>query len=85
MYNYKSHPHMLRHSKAIHLLESGIDLITIRDFLGHKHVSTTEIYARITDERKTEILLKNMKRKPLKLKRRKKQRENLESWLRENY
>ena len=85
MYNYKNHPHMLRHSKAIHLLESGIDLITIRDFLGHKHVSTTEIYARITDEKKAEILLKNTKKKPLKLKRRKKQRENLESWLRENY
>jgi site-specific recombinase XerD len=39
--------HSLRHSKAMGLLESGIELIHIRDFLGHKSVITTEIYARV--------------------------------------
>lgn len=38
--------HAIRHSKAMQLLESKIELIHIRDFLGHKSVLTTEIYAR---------------------------------------
>ena len=38
--------HGLRHSKAMELLESKVDLIYIRDFLGHKSVLTTELYAR---------------------------------------
>lgn len=42
-------PHTLRHSKAIHLLQSGVDLMKIRDLLGHESVSTTEIYARTQD------------------------------------
>lgn len=39
-------PHVIRHSKAIHLLQSGVDLIYIRDILGHVSIQTTEIYAR---------------------------------------
>jgi len=39
--------HNIRHSKAMHLLESKVELIHIRDFLGHKSVLTTEIYARV--------------------------------------
>jgi site-specific recombinase XerD len=38
--------HAMRHSKAMWLLESNVQLIHIRDFLGHKSVLTTEIYAR---------------------------------------
>lgn len=38
--------HGLRHSKAMHLLESGWDMIQIRDFLGHSSVITTDVYAR---------------------------------------
>jgi site-specific recombinase XerD len=38
--------HDIRHTKAMHLLESKVELIHIRDFLGHKSVLTTEIYAR---------------------------------------
>ena len=37
-------PHILRHSKAVHMLQGGIDLSKIRDFLGHEHITTTEIY-----------------------------------------
>jgi len=42
-------PHTLRHSKAMHLLHAGIDLIKIRDMLGHVSVTTTEIYATTYD------------------------------------
>ncbi len=38
-------PHVLRHSKAMHLLQAGVNLVYIRDFLGHADVKTTEIYA----------------------------------------
>lgn len=49
-------PHSLRHSKAIHLLRSGVPLIYIRDFLGHASVTTTEIYAKVNAEEKRKAL-----------------------------
>ena len=49
-------PHVFRHSKAMHLLQSGIDLIYIRDILGHADVKTTEIYARIDSDTKRQAL-----------------------------
>jgi site-specific recombinase XerD len=52
------HPHTLRHSKAVHLLESGVNLVYIRDFLGHSSVSTTEIYARSSTKAKREAIEK---------------------------
>lgn len=52
------HPHILRHSKAMHLLESGVNLIYIRDFLGHSSVITTEIYAKSNPEIKRKFLEK---------------------------
>lgn len=52
----KLHPHMLRHSKALHLLESGVNLIYIRDFLGHVSVTTTEIYLKFDTELKRKVL-----------------------------
>jgi site-specific recombinase XerD len=39
-------PHMFRHSKAMHLLQAGVSLIYIRDFLGHEDIKTTEVYAK---------------------------------------
>ena len=49
-------PHCLRHSKAVHLLRSGVPLIYIRDFLGHVSVMTTEIYAKADTEEKRKAL-----------------------------
>jgi site-specific recombinase XerD len=51
-------PHVLRHSKAMHLLQAGVNLVYIRDFLGHTAVSTTEIYARADSKFKREALEK---------------------------
>ena len=49
-------PHSLRHSKAVHLLRSGVPLIYIRDFLGHVSVTTTEIYAKVDTEERRKAL-----------------------------
>ena len=49
-------PHTLRHTKGMHLLQSGVSLEIIRDFLGHEHVLTTQIYARANLEMKREAL-----------------------------
>jgi integrase/recombinase XerD len=52
----KLKPHMMRHTKAIHLLEAGVNLIYIRDLLGHVNVSTTEHYAKTNSEIKRKAL-----------------------------
>ena len=46
LFQKKVTPHILRHSKAMHLLETNVNLIYIRDFLGHASVTTTERYAK---------------------------------------
>ena len=48
----KISPHVLRHSRAMHMLQSGIHLVYIRDFLGHSFVQTTEVYAQADPETK---------------------------------
>lgn len=50
--------HTFRHSKAMHMLEADINLVYIRDFLGHVSTSTTEVYARASAKKKMEALQK---------------------------
>ncbi len=45
-------PHSIRHSRAVHLLQDGVELVYIRDLLGHSSIEVTEIYA------KTDSLMK---------------------------
>lgn len=53
--------HSLRHSKAMHLLQAGVNLVYIRDILGHVSIQTTEIYARADSKQKREALAKAYK------------------------
>ena len=53
--NEKLGPHALRHSFATHLLQSGSDLMAIKDLLGHESLSSTQIYTHLDTERMKKI------------------------------
>lgn len=50
------HPHVLRHSTAVHLLKAGVDLSTIAHWLGHASINTTHKYLAMDLEAKREAL-----------------------------
>ena len=52
------HPHTMRHTAAVHLLQSGIDMVTISHWLGHASVETTNRYAVVDLETKRAALAK---------------------------
>ena len=52
------HPHMFRHTKAVSMLNRGIDIFIIGEFLGHENLKSTKVYAKITDDNKRKILEK---------------------------
>ncbi len=43
-------PHSMRHTTAVHMLESGVPLVVVKQFLGHEHIKTTEIYAKLSPQ-----------------------------------
>lgn len=69
MFRHTPHIHILRHSKAVHLVDNNVSLVVVRDILGHKSIKTTEIYARISTEKKRKILEKNNSTKKYNIKR----------------
>lgn len=50
--------HSLRHSRAMHLLQAGVNIVHIRDILGHVSIQTTDVYARADSKAKREALEK---------------------------
>lgn len=77
-------PHTFRHSKAMHLLESGVNLIYIRDFLGHSSVVTTEIYAKTNPEIKRKAIEKHSENLSKEVHYTKEEKQDLLSWLKKN-
>ncbi|MBL8229981.1 MAG: tyrosine-type recombinase/integrase, partial [Bryobacterales bacterium] len=51
-------PHSIRHTTATHLLRSGVDINTVRAWLGHVSLNTTQIYAEADLEMKAQALAK---------------------------
>lgn len=76
--------HCFRHSKAMHLLEAGINLIYIRDFLGHSSVVTTEVYAKTNPKIKEEQLMKNSPTLESRKRYSKDQKNDLIQWMKKN-
>lgn len=56
LFQKKISAHIFRHSRAMHLLQAGVNLVYIRDILGHVSIQTTEIYARSDSEQKRNAL-----------------------------
>lgn len=56
LFLHRISPHSFRHTRAIHLLDAGVDMIWIKDFLGHSSLQTTEKYVKLSDKKKREAL-----------------------------
>ena len=75
-------PHTLRHAKGMHLLQSGISIDMIRDFLGHVDAKTTQIYATANLEMKRNALEKITDPSPVRTIPSWQQNKDLLDWLR---
>lgn len=83
-FNKKITNHSFRHSKAMHLLEAGVNLIYIRDILGHKSITTTEVYAKTNPKIKQKAIEDNSQSIKVNDKYKMKTKNDLLNWLK-NY
>lgn len=51
----KRHAHTLRHSVAVHMLDSGFTEEEVKDRLGHRDIRSTDVYAKISNQKRDEI------------------------------
>ncbi len=58
MMNKRIHPHVLRHTTAVHLLHAGVDIVTVSHWLGHASIETTNRYAAVDLEMKRRAIAK---------------------------
>lgn len=84
MYPKNISPHCMRHSKAMHLLENNVNLIYIRDILGHSSVTTTEIYAKANPEIKRKHLEELSRKMNIKDSYTLEEKKELLDWLKNN-
>jgi site-specific recombinase XerD len=84
LFRHKITNHSFRHSKAMHLLEAGVNLVYIRDFLGHSSITTTEIYAKANPEIKRKILTENSMLAGAGIRYGEKEKGDLLDWLKNN-
>jgi integrase/recombinase XerD len=75
-------PHTIRHTTATHLLRAGVDINTIRAWLGHVSLNTTNIYAETDLEMKAKALAKCQVVEPTKSLRRWRDEPKLMTFLR---
>lgn len=84
LYKTRITNHSFRHSRAMHLLEADVNLIYIRDLLGHTSVVTTEIYAKTNPKIKEEQLRKHGAAVETPDRYSKEKKEDLIDWLKKN-
>jgi site-specific recombinase XerD len=74
--------HIFRHSRSMHLLEAGVNLVYISDLLGHASITTTEVYAKASPETKRREIEKHSKTITPCGKYSNKEMSSLDDWLR---